>query len=151
MIGIAPALRRRNYPATAISVTSSAALAWPEKSWDSLTQRFPCLLSSAQDTVAQRLSDADDRLLEIHSLEVEQRLAHSLLRLIRQVGQSGAQGTSLSIPVTRQDLADLAGTTLYTASRVVSSWDHQGLILAGRKQITIADLDKFARAVLERG
>lgn len=151
VIGIAPALRRRNYPATAISVTTSAALAWPEKSWDSLTQRFPCLLSSAQDTVAQRLSDADDRLLEIHSLEVEQRLAHSLLRLIRQVGQSGAQGTSLSIPVTRQDLADLAGTTLYTASRVVSSWDHQGLILAGRKQITIADLDKFAQAVLERG
>ncbi|HJE63325.1 MAG TPA: Crp/Fnr family transcriptional regulator, partial [Alcaligenes faecalis] len=97
------------------------------------------------------LSDADDRLLEIHSLEVEQRLAHSLLRLIRQVGQSGTEGTSLSIPVTRQDLADLAGTTLYTASRVVSSWDHQGLILAGRKQITIADLDKFARTVLERG
>jgi CRP-like cAMP-binding protein len=53
--------------------------------------------------------------------------------------------------VTRQDLADLAGTTLYTASRVVSSWDHQGLILAGRKQITIADLDKFAQTVLERG
>ncbi|WP_341667788.1 Crp/Fnr family transcriptional regulator [Alcaligenes sp. SDU_A2] len=150
VIGIAPALRRRNYPATAISVTHSAALAWPEQSWESLTAQYPCLLHCAQDTVSRRLSEADDRLLEIHSLEVEQRLAHSLLRLIRQVGQNDAQGTSLSIPVTRQDLAELAGTTLYTASRIVSSWDNQGLLQAGRKQITIADLDNFARAVLER-
>lgn len=149
VIGIAPALRRRNYPATAISVTQSAALAWPEQSWEELTTRYPCLLHAAQDTVSRRLSEADDRLLEIHSLDVEQRLAHSLLRLIRQVGQDDALGTSLSIPVTRQDLAELAGTTLYTASRIVSSWDHKGLIQAGRKQITIADLDGFARTVLE--
>lgn len=148
IMGIAPLLQRPSYPAGAICVIESQLLAWPIQQWQNIMQAYPSLLASAQCTMAARLNEADERLLEAHGLRVEQRLARSLLRLMQQIGQAHAAGTSLSIPVTRQDLSGLANTTLYTASRVISSWDQKGLIEAGRKQITIPDLEAFARHLL---
>lgn len=148
VMGISPLLNRDVYPASACSVNQSVSLAWPVAQWQSLTQRYPFLLERSQATVIKRLADADDRLIELHSLPVEKRLAHSLIRLVEQAGCNQEDGMSLSIPLTRQDLAELAGTTLYTASRTLSAWDGQGLIHAGRMQVQIPDLKKFAEHVL---
>lgn len=149
IMGIAPLLQRRTYPASAVCVIKSQLLAWPIQQWPTIMQNYPGLLQSAQRTMAARLNEADERLLEAHGLRVEQRLARSLLRLMEQIGQTGAQGACLSIPVTRQDLSGLANTTLYTTSRIISSWDQKGWIQAGRKQITIPDLEVFAQQVLD--
>jgi CRP-like cAMP-binding protein len=43
----------------------------------------------------------------------------------------------IDFPITRQDLAEMTGTTLYTVSRILSGWEAQGLIQSGRERIVI--------------
>jgi CRP-like cAMP-binding protein len=78
-----------------------------------------------------------DRYQELVTERVEQRLARALLRLARQAGQRSEQGVLIGFPLSRENLADMTGTTLYTVSRILSSWEHQGLVEAGRERVLI--------------
>jgi CRP-like cAMP-binding protein len=49
----------------------------------------------------------------------------------------------IDFPISRQDIAEMTGTTLYTASRVLSSWDERGLVESGRQRIIIRDPHKL--------
>ncbi|MFZ5819950.1 MAG: helix-turn-helix domain-containing protein, partial [Chloroflexota bacterium] len=69
--------------------------------------------------------------------KVEQRIARVLLRLAGQSGKRVDEGVLIELPFSRQELAEMAGTTLYTVSRVLSSWEKQGLIATGRERVTL--------------
>ena len=79
-----------------------------------------------------RLREAEARIRDLKAESAERRLAHALLRLAQQ-----EHGTPPTLTLTRQDLAELAGTTIGTASRMVSVWRRQGIIAAGRERFTI--------------
>lgn len=68
---------------------------------------------------------------------VERRIARTLLRLVRQSGRKVSEEVLIDIPLSRQDLAEMNGTTLFTVSRTLSQWEQQGLIQAGRERIVI--------------
>ena len=63
---------------------------------------------------------------------VERRMAHILLKLSHRVGRADADGTLITIPLSRQDLADMACTTLETAIRTLSRFRKEGLIMTRR-------------------
>jgi CRP-like cAMP-binding protein len=63
---------------------------------------------------------------------VERRMAHILLKLADRVGRPDPEGTLITIALARQDLADMAGTTLETAIRTLSRFSQQGLIKTQR-------------------
>jgi CRP-like cAMP-binding protein len=60
-----------------------------------------------------------------------------LLRLVRQLGRRTDEGILIDIPLSRQDLAEMTGTTLYTVSRILSHWEQQGLVITGRERVTL--------------
>jgi CRP-like cAMP-binding protein len=68
---------------------------------------------------------------------VEQRVARALLRLVRQFGKRVPEGVLLDMPLSRQDLAQMTGTNVYNASRILSKWEQQGLISTSRMQIVL--------------
>jgi CRP-like cAMP-binding protein len=68
---------------------------------------------------------------------VEQRLARALIRLAGQAGQQTPTGVLIDLPLSRVDLAEMTGTTIYTASRVLSRWEHQGLVETGREWVLV--------------
>jgi CRP-like cAMP-binding protein len=68
---------------------------------------------------------------------VERRIASALIRLTRQTGKRTERGVLLDLPLSRQDLAEMTGTTLYSVSRTLSGWEQQGLIESGRERIVI--------------
>jgi CRP/FNR family transcriptional regulator, nitrogen oxide reductase regulator len=72
--------------------------------------------------MAAHMTDALTRVRELTTERVEQRLAHTVLRLARQCGRPTPEGIEIPHALTRQEFADLAGTTLYTASRTLSRW-----------------------------
>jgi CRP-like cAMP-binding protein len=80
-----------------------------------------------------------DRYQELATERVERRVARALLRLARQVGQKEEDGVLIGLPLSREDLAEMTGTTLYTVSRILSGWEHQGLVEAGRERVFIRD------------
>jgi CRP-like cAMP-binding protein len=71
--------------------------------------------------------------------QVERRIAHTLLRLVKQAGRKTAQGIEIDFPISRQDIAEMTGTTLHTVSRTLSAWETQGLVEGGRQRIVVCD------------
>lgn len=143
IFGIAKAMRRTDYPATASAVVDSLALVWPSSQWDAFIARSPVLAMNALQTVGQRLQDAHTRIRELSTEKVERRVAHALLRLVNQAGRKTEEGILIDFPVTRQDIAEMTGTTLHTVSRVMTSWEAQGLVSSARKKVVVCNAHKL--------
>lgn len=136
VFGIAMALGRSTYPATASATMASAALAWPAAAWPRLAAAYPALLANSVQVMGARLAEAQDRLVELSTETVERRVAHALLRL----AAPGTEGpVEIAFPVSREDIARLTGTTLHGVSRLLSEWERRGLVRSGRRRIAIAN------------
>lgn len=143
LFGIARAVRRPDYPGTAVAVVESLALVWPLGQWDTFIGRNPAFAVGAMQTVGQRLQEANARVRELSTEAVERRIAHAILRLVNQAGRKTPQGIAIDFPVTREDIAEMSGTTLHTVSRVMNGWQQKGLVTLGRKQVTVNDAHRL--------
>jgi CRP-like cAMP-binding protein len=75
--------------------------------------------------------------------QVERRVAHALLRLAQQAGRKVEEGIQIDFPISRQDVAEMTGTTLHTVSRILSAWEEQGFVEGGRQRIMIREPHKL--------
>jgi CRP-like cAMP-binding protein len=139
IFGVAPAIRLTKYPATATAVDDSVALAWPSAAWPRLVAQHPTIATNTLETVGSRLQETHTRVIEMSTQQVERRVAHALLRLARQAGRKVEQGVEIDFPISRQDIAEMTGTTLHTVSRTLSAWESQGLIESGRQRVVLRD------------
>lgn len=135
--GIASALGRDTYPATAVTAVDAVGLSWSSALWHGFVARYEGLGTETYKTVGARIGEMNDRVMEMATLHVEQRVAHALLRLVNQSGRKVDGGIKIDFPLTRQDLSDMTGTTLHTVSRLLSAWEKQGLVKSERKRITV--------------
>ncbi|MFI5011546.1 MAG: Crp/Fnr family transcriptional regulator [Hyphomicrobiales bacterium] len=143
LFGIAKAIGRSTYPATATAVVDSVALVWASRLWPDLVCKFPSLALTTLQTIGSRLQDAHTRVVEMSTEEVERRVAHALLRLAKQAGRRTENGVKIDFPISRQDVAEMTGTTLHTVSRILSAWENRGLVEGGRQKIVIRDAHKL--------
>lgn len=143
LFGIAAALGRDTYPATAIAVSDTIALSWPTRLWDQFAAQHDGFTTETYKIVGKRIGEMNTRIVEMATQQVEQRIANALLRLINQTGRKTENGILIDFPITRQDLSEMTGTTLHTVSRMLSAWEKQGLVESGRKKITVCDPHKL--------
>jgi len=141
--GLAMAIGATRYPATAMAVDDSVVLVWPNSAWPRLVERFPSLAVNTMQTVGMRLQESHTRILEMSTQQVEQRVAHVLLRLAKQSGKKLDHGIEIDFPISRQDIAQMTGTTLHTVSRILSGWESQGLVESGRQRIVLCNPHKL--------
>lgn len=144
MFGVAMALRRDTYPGTATAVVDSLALVWPSSAWAGLIANNSAFAANALQTVGNRLQEAHTRLREISTEEAERRIAHAVLRLAREGGRETAEGLLIDFPLSRQDIAEMTGTTLHTVSRIMSAWEAMGLTESGRQRIVVRDAARLS-------
>jgi CRP-like cAMP-binding protein len=90
------------------------------------------------------IQEMQERYRELATEKVERRIAHALLRLVAQMGIKTLEG-NLELTFTRQDLAEMSGTTLYTVSRVLSEWEKNGLVETGRERVLICKPHELVR------
>lgn len=129
MMGCVAAWGGGNYPGTATAQEETSVIGWSGVVLGRLVERYPLIARNLLGTVGHSLQETQTRLRELATERVERRLAHALLRLVDKEGGS--------LRLTRQELAELAGTTLFTASRTLSAWEAQGLVEAGRGHVTV--------------
>lgn len=138
MFGALGAVRAdATYPATAQALEQSTALAVKSDYLRDMMQTRPYLSMDLMKLMTTYIQEMQERYRELATEKVERRIARALLRLAAQMGVKMAGGIELSF--TRQDLAEMSGTTLYTVSRVLSDWERQGLVEAGRERVLIRD------------
>jgi CRP-like cAMP-binding protein len=139
LFGIAPALGHERYPATALTAVECLVLSWPASLWHEFVARYDGFGTESGKLVGRRMSEMQDRIVEMATLQVEQRIANALLRLVRQSGKKTAEGIEIAFPITRQDLSEMTGSTLHTVSRMLSQWERQGIVKSARKRIIVTD------------
>jgi len=139
IFGVAPAIGLSRYPATATAVDDSVVLAWPSAAWPRLVARFPRLAANTLQAVGNRLQESHTRVIEMSTQQVEQRIAHALLRLAQQSGRKLDHGIEIDFPISRQDIAQMTGTTLHTVSRILSGWEQLGLVESSRQRILLRE------------
>ena len=139
LFGFARALQRIDYPGTAIAAAESIVLVWLTDLWPVFVEQNPALAIGAMQTIGQRLEEAHTRIREMSTEEVERRVAHAVLRLIKQAGKTEENGIRIDFQISRQDIAEMTGTTLHTVSRILSAWEGKGLVEGGRQKLLVRD------------
>ncbi|TKB27199.1 Crp/Fnr family transcriptional regulator [Desulfopila sp. IMCC35006] len=125
------------YPVTAESIDEITASSWDKTTMLELMRQYPDIAINLLGVVTERIDEMQHRYLELCTEQVEQRIARSLLRLMRSFGLKTAEGIRLEISLSRQDIADYSGTTIYTVSRTLSVWEKKGWIQSRRERIVI--------------
>lgn len=125
------------YPITAEAVIESAALEWPGDVMAGLIERHPKLALNALRFVAARLHELQVQYRQLATEKVERRVAHALLRLVQQSGRRVESGVLIDLPLSRDDIAQMTGTTLYTVSRIISRFETENILEAGRQRVVI--------------
>ncbi|EEW87151.1 LOW QUALITY PROTEIN: bacterial regulatory protein, partial [Brucella melitensis bv. 1 str. 16M] len=141
--GFAMALGREDYPGTPLAVVDCSVIAWPMEMMTAFMASNPALAVNTMQMIGRRLDAAHSRIREISTQEVEQRVAHAVLRLVREAGIQEDTGLRIDFPVSRQDIAELTGTTLHTVSRIVSQWQSKGWVEGGRQSLLVRDLRRL--------
>lgn len=86
LLGIATAVGKTHYPATAITAVESLALSWPTRLWDQFVVNYDGFATETYKTVGKRMGEVNTRIVEMATQQVEQRIANAVLRLINQTG-----------------------------------------------------------------
>ena len=136
-IGLMPALTQVPTSVSAMAVEDSQLLSWDTTTFRALMQRYPELSFNAIAVLGDHIRLYQDRIRELTTERVERRLARTLLRLAQQLGVRTPQGVLIDLPLSRQNLAEMSGTTLYTASRILRAWAEDGIVSSGRERVTI--------------
>ncbi len=145
MAGIA-ALPDGVYPAAAEALERTGTLSWDAGFLRSLAQREASLTYALLRLVFARLDEAQSRLREMAYERTEQRLALTLMRLAGQMGvETEASGVRINLRLTRQMLAEMAGTTLFTASRLLSGWEKNGWLRSSPEAVAILEPHRLAQ------
>ncbi|MHA6288137.1 Crp/Fnr family transcriptional regulator [Maricaulis sp. CAU 1757] len=132
LVGSVAVWRRIPYPATPLAVTETRLLVWSEARMLELMQAHAALAMNAINMIGGRIEELQERLQQVATQQVERRIAAAILRIANQSGRKVETGVEIPFSLSRQDLAEMTGTTLHTVSRTLSGWIDEG-ILEGRR------------------
>lgn len=139
LFGIAMAMGRTTYPASAVAAVDCVVLTWPNSAWPGFQAQHPSFGANAYQTIGKRLQDTQARVDEMATQQVEQRIASAILRLVTQSGRKTPEGIEIDFPITRQDIAEMTGSTLHTVSRLLSAWEDEGIVRNARQKVVVTD------------
>ncbi len=108
-----------------------------------ILENHPSASLSVLDILTKRLHEAQEMIKQLSAHSVENRIAYTLLKLGQKLGEQKEIGLLIQIPLSRNDIADMTGTTPETASRIISKLKKEGIIKTGRKWIVIKDMNKL--------
>ena len=133
------------YPATAQALEDSTALAIKSEFLHEMLETRPQIAFDLMTLMTSYIQEMQARYRELATERVEQRVANALIRLAGQSGVRAKKETEIELSFSRQDVAEMTGTTLYTVSRLLSEWDRQGIIKTGRERISIIKAHELVR------
>jgi CRP-like cAMP-binding protein len=146
-LGVLAAIEGRELPLNAVAVTRAWYLKIPRTDFMRVYEDNAKFKDQVVRSIGPRLRKAHDMMSRLSSGRVEERMAAILLILMASFGEQNGQVVRLGVPLTRQDLAEMSGTTVETAIRVMSRWQKDGVIATDRQIITILREDLLNAAL----
>jgi len=138
-VGAVAAFERGNFPASAVTIEPASIVSIPEREFFALIERRPDMTRRMLAGLTMRLMMLNKRLADMTG-SAESRAARLFLTLAERMGRKSAEGTVIPLALSRQELADLIGTTLETAIRLMSRWQKEGVVITSSDGFVIPDL-----------
>lgn len=139
MFGIGVALGQVTHQISAMAAAECSILSWPNALWPVFSARYQGFATETLRAFGARADEMSNRIVELSTKLVEQRIVCALLRMIGQSGCKVAGGIEIGFPITRQNIADMTNSTLHTVSRLLSDWERRGLVASTRSLIVVTD------------
>jgi CRP-like cAMP-binding protein len=119
------------------------ALTWEYSRLQTFLADYPQIRKNINQILSGRLQELEERFREVATEKVAKRLALNLLRLLKRVGSQHHAGVQVSL--SREELAQMTGTTLFTISRILSKWGEEGFILPRREAVVVCDPSRLSQ------
>jgi CRP-like cAMP-binding protein len=139
-VGAVAVFERRPFPASAVALEPSGLLSIPEREFFALLENRPEMMRQVLAGLTYRLMMVNKRLADMTG-SAEHRAARLFLTLAERVGAKQEKAITIPLTLSRQEIADLIGTTLETAIRLMSRWQKDGVILTEKSGFIVPDVD----------
>lgn len=133
--------------ATAQVFRACSVLVWDAHTFKSLTEQYPVLYQNLVRILGEDLLELGERFHEVATERVGPRVARQLVRLRQQIGRS--VNGSIEVALSREELAQMTGTTLFTVSRLLSAWEARGIVEARREAVAIQNVHRLCAICAE--
>jgi CRP/FNR family transcriptional regulator, nitrogen oxide reductase regulator len=143
-VGAVAVYESRPYPASAVTLEPTVCLLIPRQAFFSLLETYPTMVRGLLVGLNHRLVELTTRLTELSGGRIEARLARFLLKLTDDIGQRRANGVFIPLALSRQEIADMIGTTIETSIRIMSRWGKDNVVRTEKDGFLVVD-----RAALE--
>ncbi|MGE5358235.1 MAG: Crp/Fnr family transcriptional regulator [Bacteroidales bacterium] len=143
-LGAVAVYEGRPYPASAVALDDTVCVLVPRDAFFALLERYPSLVRGLLLGLTQRLVELTNRMAELTGGRLEPRFARLFLKMAGESGRTERNGIFVPTPLSRQELADLTGTTIETCIRIMSRWSKQQIVLTEKDGFLVLD-----RATLE--
>jgi CRP-like cAMP-binding protein len=129
----------RPFPASAVALEDTTCVIIPRAVFFQLLEQHPTLVRGLLLGLTVRLVELTNRLAELTGGRIESRFARLFLKLAREMGRDDRGGTFVALPLSRQELADLTGTTIETCIRIMSRWNKEDVVRTEKDGFVILD------------
>jgi CRP-like cAMP-binding protein len=136
---------KNTHTTSAFALSGCRILTWYADEFADVAKRFPVIHSNATRVIHLRLRRLEKSFCDLSTARVSQRLARVLLQL---AGNNGVHTDSTGF--SRQELAQMAGTSPFMISRLLSAWAERGIVLVSRSEMIIGDVTTLIRLSEER-
>jgi CRP-like cAMP-binding protein len=144
IVGEVGVLVGETYPATAQALEPASTLNLRRDDYTELVRKYPDLAWALIQELGRRLQGAHETIRSLAVEKVERRVARVVLRMANTAGERLDDGTvRISVPLSRQDVADMAGTVIETAIRALSKFQKQGLIETREGHIVLLEAHRL--------
>jgi CRP/FNR family transcriptional regulator len=138
-LGAVAAYEGRPFPATAVAIEDTTCILLPRREFFALMEQFPTLSRGLLLSLTHRLMEMTRRIAELTGSHVEPRFARLFLKLADGMGRREGDRTVIPVTLTRQELADLTGTTIETCIRLMSRWNKQDIVRTEKTSFVLVD------------
>jgi len=148
-LGAVAAYDGHPFPASAVAIEDSQVLLVPRDAFFALLEQHPTLVRGLLSGLTHRLAELAFRLAELTGGRVEPRFARLFLKLAQEQGRRERGGTFIPVALSRQELADMTGTTVETCIRIMSRWGKHRVVLTEKDGFLVlnpAELETLALA-----
>lgn len=140
-IGVLADSLTRSHTCSARAMEPGTLLVWDFGRLQRFLEEFPRIRINIGLILSSRLDELQERFREVATEKVEKRVALAILRLAKQVGKPAHGG--IEVPVTREELAQMTGTTLFSTSRLLSKWGEEGFVQPRREAVVVLDTKRL--------
>lgn len=124
-----------NYMASTTTVTACDFLVWDHDTLRKLAAEHPQIMENGFRIALQHINAYMRRHVNLVTKSAESRLASRLIQLATTAGEVGNSG--ITIDITNEALSSLSDIGYFTTSRILSKWEHDGMLAKHRGKVTL--------------